>query len=301
MQFTLAHLSDIHFGPLPPVKRRQLLSKRITGYVNWQRNRGASMGPATLAALTDALEAIKPDHIAITGDLTNLGLPAEFETTAAWLAGLGPAEGISIVPGNHDAYVRHALQKGLRQWAPWVTGDSGVAPKENQDFPYQRVRDHVQIIGCSSAVATPVFVAAGRFGRRQAHDLAASLREGREKGLFRIVLIHHPPVWGAASRAQRLYGITRFQSVIQKEGAELILHGHTHLPQRHFINGPDGKVPVYGVPAASQAPGGHKPAAAFNLFKISAEKNGAHSCHHEEWSITTIGGSAEITDENRLY
>ena len=37
--FTLAHVSDIHLSPLPKVRRRQLLSKRLLGYVNWHRGR----------------------------------------------------------------------------------------------------------------------------------------------------------------------------------------------------------------------------------------------------------------------
>ena len=32
-------ISDIHLGPLPDFPLRKLFSKRITGYVNWRRNR----------------------------------------------------------------------------------------------------------------------------------------------------------------------------------------------------------------------------------------------------------------------
>ena len=37
--FRLAHISDVHLGPLPDVTYRDLASKRMVGYVNWQRNR----------------------------------------------------------------------------------------------------------------------------------------------------------------------------------------------------------------------------------------------------------------------
>ncbi len=36
---TLAHMSDIHLAPLPPVKWTELLNKRITGYLNWRLRR----------------------------------------------------------------------------------------------------------------------------------------------------------------------------------------------------------------------------------------------------------------------
>ncbi|TIO72439.1 MAG: metallophosphoesterase, partial [Mesorhizobium sp.] len=31
----LAHISDVHLGPLPDVTYRDLASKRVLGYVNW--------------------------------------------------------------------------------------------------------------------------------------------------------------------------------------------------------------------------------------------------------------------------
>ena len=49
--FRLAHLSDIHLGPLPEVSYRELVSKRITGYINWQRNRKRAMFGDTLLNL----------------------------------------------------------------------------------------------------------------------------------------------------------------------------------------------------------------------------------------------------------
>ena len=50
--FRLAHLSDIHLGPLPEVSYRELASKRITGYINWQRNRKRAMFGDTLLNLS---------------------------------------------------------------------------------------------------------------------------------------------------------------------------------------------------------------------------------------------------------
>ena len=46
--FRLAHISDVHLGPLPPVTYRQLASKRITGYINWQRNRSKTFHDGAL-------------------------------------------------------------------------------------------------------------------------------------------------------------------------------------------------------------------------------------------------------------
>lgn len=292
MTFTLAHISDIHLGPLPAVRKRDLVSKRITGYVNWRRNRARAIGNETLSTVLNGLLDTRPDHVAVTGDLTNLALDAELAAAATWLETLGDPHTVSVVPGNHDAYVRGAVVKALSVWKRWMTGDDGTAPATNHDFPYVRRCGPVAVIGVSSAVATPVFMAAGRFGGTQARRLAAALDETGRDGLFRVVLIHHPPVRGAARPSKRLVGIRRFQDVVRTAGAELVLHGHTHKAQRHWIDGPHGtRVPVIGVPAAGQAPGHERPAGAFNLFRIGG-KAGNWSLGLEEWSVDAAGALA---------
>ena len=301
MRFTLAHLSDVHLGPLPAVSARELLSKRLTGYVNWHRNRAGAMAGTTLDRITEAIGKVGADHVAVTGDMTNLALDAEIRAAAAWLEGLGAPDHVSIVPGNHDAYVRGALDRAFAAWAPWMRGDDGHAPRRNEAFPFIRRRGPVAIIGLSSAIATPVFFAAGRLEAKQARNLEHALRAAGEEGLFRIVLIHHPPVRGATPPRKRLYGIGLFQNAVARHGAELVLHGHTHRAQRHLIEGPEGaRVPVIGVPAAGQAPGGAAPAGAFNLFDIHRSGNGWH-CAMRQWSATTETGPLRLTDERGLW
>ena len=77
--FRLAHISDIHLGPLPDVGYRDLVSKRITGYVNWHRNRRQFLHDSVIDAILDHLKAADPDHLAVTGDLVNLALDVEIE------------------------------------------------------------------------------------------------------------------------------------------------------------------------------------------------------------------------------
>ena len=114
-------------------------------------------------------------------------------------------------------------------------------------------------------------MANGYFREDQSHRLGRLLDETKERGLFRLVMLHHPPVRGAVTTHKRLLGIARFQSVIQRHGADLILHGHSHVPSKYAIRGADGTVPVIGVAAAGQAPGGDKPAAQYNMFEIAGE------------------------------
>jgi 3',5'-cyclic AMP phosphodiesterase CpdA len=269
--FRLAHLSDIHLGPLPEVAYRDLVSKRITGYINWRRNRSADLHEGVIDGIVADLKQHAPDHIAVTGDLMNLALTGEIELSRLWLEALGKPADVSVVPGNHDAYVRGALAKACAAWSRFMTGDGALEPMRPGAFPYLRVRETMALIGVSSARATAPFMASGFFGEEQARRLGQVLDQAREAGLFRVVMIHHPPVRGATAAHKRLFGIGRFQEVMRRHGAELVIHGHTHLPTTYRIDGRDGDIPVVGVAAAGQAPRGKKPAGQYNLFDVSGQ------------------------------
>ena len=270
--FRLAHLSDVHLGPLPPVSFADLASKRVTGYVNWRRNRAHRMMDNALDALIADMLGQRPDHIAVTGDLVNLALDAEIETARLWLDAIGDPPTVSVVPGNHDAYVPGALDKVKGAWARYMYGDDHQG-EGHATFPYLRRREGLALIGVSSAEATAPFMAHGYFREGQAARTADLLDRTREEGLFRIVMIHHPPVRRATPMHKRLYGIGRFQKLVAEHGADLVLHGHTHLPTLHWIEGRDGRVPVVGVSAASEGFGGHRPPASYNLLEISTDGN----------------------------
>lgn len=263
--FRLAHISDIHLGPLPDVPLRALLSKRITGYVNWQRNRRKHLFGNTLELLLEDLRAKAPDHIAVTGDLVNLATKIEISNAAAWLATVGTPFDVSVVPGNHDAYVPGAVGHAMTAWTDYMVGDGDILAPARK-FPYVRRRGPIAIVGCSTAVATLPFSANGYFSAGQARRTLELLRQLGDEGLARVVLIHHPPIRGAASNHKRMMGIRRFGAVMREAGAELVLHGHTHLNTRYTLAGRDGPVPVVCIASASQSPGGKKPPAAYNLF-----------------------------------
>ncbi len=207
----------------------------------------------------------------VTGDLVNLALDGEIEMARHWLETLGPPEDVSVVPGNHDAYVPGALDKACRAWAAWMTGDGVNSPVDRNSFPYLRVRGKVALIGVSTARATAPFMANGFFMEGQAKRLGRMLDATAGRGLFRVVMIHHPPLRGAVPQHKRLFGIDRFAKLMRRHGAELILHGHSHLPTLSLMDGRDATIPVVGVAAAGQAPGGKHPAAQYNLLGIDGE------------------------------
>lgn len=290
--FHLAHISDVHLSPLPNPSVTELLGKRLTGYINWKKKRKGTMGTKTLDAVMQSVEREKPHHLMLSGDIVNLSLDAEFEQAYKWISQKGDPHDISLTFGNHDAYVLGAFHKACKTFQPWITGDkkqSWSAP-----FPYMRVRDNIAIIAVSSALATPPFQASGYFGHTQAKHLEQLLLEAKALNLFRVVMIHHPPFYNATHFHKKLWGIQHFQNVIKHCGAELVLHGHTHLPTLNHIKTPYGVIPVVGVASASQAFGGHKPPANYNWFEIDQIKS-QWKCRLKRYTIINNDNEIDCT------
>ena len=126
------------------------------------------------------------------------------------------------------------------------------------------------LIALSSGVATGPFMATGRLGARQLDALRRNARR-RRATLFRIVLIHHPPLSPPRRHLRRLIDATDFRGVLAAKGAELLLHGHDHQRALVWLDGPDKKIPGVGVPSASaRAPHGDEDGAGYHLFASTA-------------------------------
>ena len=272
--FTFAHLSDPHLAIQSPPRVRSLMSKRLIGYVSWRTKRRAIHETQVLAALTEAIKQAETDHIAITGDLTNIALPAEFLEARRWLEGFGPPERIMLVPGNHDAYVPVPWPEALGLWAEYMRGDD--RPMDSTaDFPTVRVRGPVAFIGVCSAHPSAPHLAVGSVGEAQLAELERRLVALGGENFFRVVLIHHPPVAGTVRRRASLIDGNRFAAVIGRAGAELILHGHTHRMSHRALPTPRGDVPVIGVASASaRAQQAHRERAQFHLYTVARGARG---------------------------
>lgn len=281
--FTLAHLSDPHLALLPEPRWTELIGKRVTGYINWRRRRRFIHDPAALAAIVADVKARAPDHIAVTGDIANIGLAAEFSRGREWLESLGSPQNVTFVPGNHDIYVREAAGFAARQWGAHMCDDHGVG-----GFPFVRRRGNVALIGLSTGVPSAPLLATGWLGTKQLAELAAVLNSLKNENLFRVVLIHHPPV-SDSGRHKRLLDAPVLKRVIAAHGADLLLHGHDHLHMINWLEGPNGtRVPAIGVPSASAAPGTGKDAAAYNLYRIDGTR-GAWQCELVSRGLTPSG------------
>jgi 3',5'-cyclic AMP phosphodiesterase CpdA len=265
--FTLAHLSDPHLPPLPAPRLSELASKRVLGYLNWRRNRHRFHRRDVLDVLVSDMLAQSPHHIAITGDLVNLSLEAEFAASCAWLQSVGPSDLVTVIPGNHDAYVRTAQHCLVDAWSDYMVGDDMAG--QAATFPAVRRRGPLALIGVSSAVPTPPLMATGWLGRSQLDALAQILSKLSLEQVFRVLLIHHP--LRSNAHAKRLTDSAELMALLRQHGVELVLHGHDHVHSTIFIDGPQGSIPAIGVPSASSLAHGRYPAAAYNLFSIKRD------------------------------
>jgi 3',5'-cyclic AMP phosphodiesterase CpdA len=258
--FVLAHVSDLHLA-LPP-RLTELASKRGLGFINWHRKRKKIHRRDVLDAVTRDLKAQHADHIAVTGDLVNLSLPPEYRAARSWLDALGSAHDVTVVPGNHDVYVRGIEQFPAEYWGDFMRGDDGL-----HRFPFLRRRGDIALIGLSTGLPTAPLLATGRLGIRQLSRFGEMLEQ--TNGAFRIVLIHHPPASPLRRQLRRLVDAADLRRVIAARGAELLIHGHDHRRELSWLSGPRHNVPAVGVPSASaQAPHGDEDGAGYTMFRI---------------------------------
>ena len=272
--YTLAHLSDPHLADHHDIRLFDLLNKRLFGYLKWRLQRRFRHHGDVLAALVQDLQANQPDHIAVTGDLTHLGLKAEFLNAKEWLEKLGKPSQVTVIPGNHDAYVGGDWDRNLTHWVDYIASDGfnfadDIKISSRTLFPSVRIRNPIALIGVSTAQPCSTFLATGSAGNDQLQKFKKILIEVGQMDLFRVVLIHHPPVKGVVSWRKRLTDAEAFRTIIQDHGADLILHGHAHRYSHGYLNTHERQAPVIGISSASATDDHSKRQARYHLYRLS--------------------------------
>jgi 3',5'-cyclic AMP phosphodiesterase CpdA len=257
-----------------------MFNKRVTGWLKWIFERRQIHRPEVLAALVADLQITRPDHVAITGDLTNLGLEEEFIAAGAWLRRLGDRQYVSLVPGNHDAYIPTPWSAAWSHWKDYldsdVSNDALLHPdasfQELTDtyFPSVRFRGPLALIGVCTAQPVGVFRASGKVGAPQLERLERCLRELAATDFCRIVLIHHPPLVDPSSW-RALHDNAAVRDVVRRCGADLILHGHAHMTIHEHVPGAQELVPVIGVRSASDIGSRPDRGAQYHLYRIERQ------------------------------
>ena len=276
MTLRIAHLSDLHLmgGPIAPLR---LVNKRFTGWLNLKYRRHGVHRPAHVRALAAEINRLGIEHVAITGDLSNLALEDEFDAVRRLLEQdlRLPAAQVSIVPGNHDLYTPGSARK--KRFASYFAayGSSDLPDLAGDHpagaFPFVRLIGPVAIIGLASAVPRPPLVAAGEIGRKQLAALSRILEHPEVRRRYPVVLLHHPPhnppsrrrtftngLWDADSLRRRLSPL--------RHG--LVLHGHLHERVERPLSDAQPHVHVVGATSASLNDGSPAKMAGFHVYEL---------------------------------
>ena len=188
-----------------------------------------------------------PDHIAVTGDLVNLSLARRISSARErGSKRSGAPRDVTVIPGNHDVYVRAVVPSPAAYWGDYMRGDDGVGRLSVRAPARQR--------GADRALDRR---ADRRRSWRPAGSASSSFPGSRRRSTRRAAcfascssIIRRSARRGAIMR--RLTDAADLRRVLAEHGAELLMHGHDHERAVIRLDGPGGtKIPAVGVPSAS--------------------------------------------------
>jgi 3',5'-cyclic AMP phosphodiesterase CpdA len=188
---TLVHLSDLHFG---------------------------RVDDALLAPLRAQIEAVAPDVVVVSGDLTQRAKSEEFEAARAYLDTLpGPQ---IIVPGNHDISLYNVFRRfvqPLKRYKRYITDDLDPI----------HVDDQIAVLGINTARS--LTFKDGRINEEQVAKMREELA-GLDPAITRIVVTHHPFDLPRNAKDDDLVDRAPMAMAAFAEcGVDLLLAGHLHL------------------------------------------------------------------------
>ncbi|MEY2562712.1 MAG: hypothetical protein QOH88_905 [Verrucomicrobiota bacterium] len=187
---TVVHLSDLHFG---------------------------RTDPAILAPLVNFIGVIKPDLVAVSGDLTQRARTVEYIAAREFLASIRFPQ--IVVPGNHDVPLHNLFSRfarSLHGYSRYITPD------------LQPVYADSEVVAVGVNTARAWTWKDGRINRFQLQKLRATMQEA-PKPATRIVVTHHPFDLPAGAGG-RVVGRSRLAMTTLAEcGVDLLLAGHFHI------------------------------------------------------------------------
>jgi 3',5'-cyclic AMP phosphodiesterase CpdA len=232
----IAHVSDLHVLSTRGFEWRHVLfNKRLTGYANLVLHRGRVYRLDYLTAVLSAAAAWA-DQLVVTGDVTNLALEREFEEARALLDGVARKVEVTVVPGNHDSYLPsvHGEGRFRHHFAPFLRSDLPELARELSagPFPCVKLRGPAAIIGLSTAIPRPPFVASGWLGETQVAALEQILAHPEVRRRLPVILLHHPPVDDRHRLRVLRDGLVdagRLRAALAPLPRGLVLYGHLHV------------------------------------------------------------------------
>jgi len=257
----IVHLSDIHFG---------LVDTRL------------------IAPLVETVKEIKPDLVAVSGDLTQRARSHQFREARAFLDSLPHPQ--IIVPGNHDVPLQNPVTRFLQpldKYRRFITDDL-------QPFYFD---DEIAVVGISTARS--LTIKGGRVNKSQIEWMRSKLC-ALEDEITKIVVTHHPFDLPEGYNEGDLVGRSRLaMETLANCGADLFLAGHLHVShtshtaKRYKIHGHSALVVQAGTATSTR---GRGEANSFNVIRIAHPQI---TVDRLEWQPESAGFFAASTESFR--
>lgn len=192
MDILIAHISDPHVGKINFI-------------------------PEKMEICIDEVNSVKPDLVAITGDITIFGFKSEYEEAKKYIDRFKSKT--FVIPGNHDA-----------RYLGYIYFEQYFGKRER----VMDMSDELSIIGIDSSVPD---LDEGTVGRGKQKWLKEQLQKIPGDKL-KIVAIHHHiiPIPMTGRERNVLTDAGDVLKILVENDADLVLCGHRHTPYAWFVN-----------------------------------------------------------------
>lgn len=234
----IAHLTDIHVAD----------EKDYEGQEGWPA-RVRKHSRELLELLLGDMNAHAPDHVVLTGDLTQTALRGEFERARKLLDRHLPGIGVSVLPGNHDRW----NPESVAHFEEWF-GDLSRCELGGSGFPFCHLKDNVALVGLDSSPWVPDQDPAdvkGYVDPIQLERLKEIVNDPRLAGKYLVALLHHHlRLSHEDSQAEDpkdptpLVNADVVEKALLEAGVHLVLHGHRHKQMRVDLSWQGRTIPV---------------------------------------------------------
>lgn len=225
----LAHYSDIHITHFPLSEGFKL--KRLAAVASYSlAGRGAHFQGSheRIERLLEDVDAQGVDHALCTGDLTGVSTEAEYtEVAGLFGARLGQPERLTVIPGNHDRYVKGVEGLFERHFS---------RVSEGAKFPFvKHLPSGVSIVAIDVARPTSLIDSSGLCGPQQREALLRLLTDASMKDRFVVLALHYGLLRAEGQRDTRSHGLRddlEVMALIDRADVslDLVVHGHMHRP-----------------------------------------------------------------------
>jgi 3',5'-cyclic AMP phosphodiesterase CpdA len=260
----LAHLTDIHVADVADYAG--------PGEEVWHA-KVRKHSPEMLDALLADLANQRPDHVVLSGDITQTSRAGEFRRARGHLdrhlAGLP----ISVLPGNHDRWSADGLRLFDESFGDLARCELGA-----RDFPRCRLAGDVALLLLDSAPHVPGEDPAsvkGHVARAQLERLPALA--AKLAGRFLVVVLHHHLRLSAEDAAKDdprdptpLENAPEVEAALARIPVGLVLHGHRHKAMRLDLAIGDRTVPVLCPGSGTRVHDLADRTGRYNLYRIDA-------------------------------